>query len=130
MASPGVQEGAIVIEQRDVCDSPLRVGERKIAPLRPARLNDAGTDADGDFRSGCPHRACALTVDGNSADISNSADKSTSANTKLRIGGLITCPTKSATPNAGLFAWIGKAVRVEGKVISEEDLTIDGDVEG
>jgi cytoskeletal protein CcmA (bactofilin family) len=27
-------------------------------------------------------------------------------------------------------AWIGKAVRVEGKVISAEDLTIDGDVEG
>ena len=29
-----------------------------------------------------------------------------------------------------MIAWIGKAVRVEGKVISEEDLTIDGDVEG
>ena len=29
-----------------------------------------------------------------------------------------------------VIAWIGKAVRVEGKVISEEDLTIDGDVEG
>ena len=29
-----------------------------------------------------------------------------------------------------VMAWIGKAVRVEGKVISEEDLTIDGDVEG
>lgn len=29
-----------------------------------------------------------------------------------------------------MTAWIGKAVRVEGKVISEEDLTIDGDVEG
>src|SRR5437762_7134874 len=27
-------------------------------------------------------------------------------------------------------AWIGKAVRVEGKVISSEDLTIDGDVDG
>lgn len=27
-------------------------------------------------------------------------------------------------------AWIGKAVRVEGKVVSAEDLTIDGDVEG
>jgi cytoskeletal protein CcmA (bactofilin family) len=27
-------------------------------------------------------------------------------------------------------AWIGKAVRVEGKVISAEDLTIDGDVDG
>jgi cytoskeletal protein CcmA (bactofilin family) len=29
-----------------------------------------------------------------------------------------------------MAAWIGKAVRVEGKVISTEDLTIDGDVEG
>jgi cytoskeletal protein CcmA (bactofilin family) len=29
-----------------------------------------------------------------------------------------------------ITAWIGKAVRVEGKVISAEDLTIDGDVEG
>jgi cytoskeletal protein CcmA (bactofilin family) len=29
-----------------------------------------------------------------------------------------------------VVAWIGKAVRVEGKVISEEDLTIDGDVQG
>lgn len=27
-------------------------------------------------------------------------------------------------------AWIGKAVRVEGKVVSTEDLTIDGEVEG
>lgn len=27
-------------------------------------------------------------------------------------------------------AWIGKAVRVEGKVISAEDLTIDGQVDG
>jgi cytoskeletal protein CcmA (bactofilin family) len=29
-----------------------------------------------------------------------------------------------------VVAWIGKAVRVEGKVVSEEDLTIDGDVQG
>jgi len=29
-----------------------------------------------------------------------------------------------------VVAWIGKAVRVEGRVVSEEDLTIDGDVEG
>jgi cytoskeletal protein CcmA (bactofilin family) len=29
-----------------------------------------------------------------------------------------------------MVAWIGMAVRVEGKVISEEDLTIDGDVQG
>ncbi len=27
-------------------------------------------------------------------------------------------------------AWIGKAVHVEGKVVSGEDLVIDGDVEG
>ena len=27
-------------------------------------------------------------------------------------------------------AWVGKAVRIEGKVISNEDLTIDGEVEG
>ena len=27
-------------------------------------------------------------------------------------------------------AWIGKAVRVEGKVVSAEDLTIDGEVDG
>ena len=29
-----------------------------------------------------------------------------------------------------VVAWIGKAVRVEGKVVSAEDLTIDGDVQG
>jgi cytoskeletal protein CcmA (bactofilin family) len=29
-----------------------------------------------------------------------------------------------------MAAWIGTAVRVEGKVISSEDLTIDGHVEG
>ncbi len=29
-----------------------------------------------------------------------------------------------------IAGWIGKAVRVEGRVISTEDLTIDGDVEG
>ena len=34
------------------------------------------------------------------------------------------------TPERRVIAWIGKAVRVEGKVISEEDLTIDGDVQG
>ena len=42
----------------------------------------------------------------------------------------------SNTENAGLAnerrtnAWIGKSLRVEGKVISSEDLTIDGEVEG
>lgn len=34
------------------------------------------------------------------------------------------------TTERRMIAWIGKAVRVEGKVISEEDLTIDGDVQG
>ena len=29
-----------------------------------------------------------------------------------------------------VVAWIGKAVRVEGRVVSAEDLTIDGDVQG
>ena len=29
-----------------------------------------------------------------------------------------------------MVAWIGKAVRVEGKVVSDEDLTSDGDVHG
>lgn len=38
--------------------------------------------------------------------------------------------TKSPLPERRITAWIGKAVRVEGKVISAEDLTIDGDVEG
>ena len=39
----------------------------------------------------------------------------------------------NGVPNSSerrMIALIGKAVRVEGKVISEEDLTIDGDVEG
>lgn len=27
-------------------------------------------------------------------------------------------------------AWIGRSVRIEGKVVSEEDLTIDGTVDG
>jgi cytoskeletal protein CcmA (bactofilin family) len=34
------------------------------------------------------------------------------------------------TPERRVVAWIGKAVRVEGKVISGEDLTIDGDIVG
>jgi cytoskeletal protein CcmA (bactofilin family) len=29
-----------------------------------------------------------------------------------------------------LVAWIGRSVRIEGKIISEEDLTIEGHVEG
>jgi cytoskeletal protein CcmA (bactofilin family) len=37
---------------------------------------------------------------------------------------------KTPVTERRMIAWIGKAVRVEGKVISAEDLTIDGDVEG
>ena len=36
----------------------------------------------------------------------------------------------TASGERRMVAWIGKAVRVEGKVTSAEDLTIDGDVEG
>src|SRR5881396_3498432 len=39
-------------------------------------------------------------------------------------------PNPSASSERRVAAWIGKAVRVEGKVISAEDLTIDGDVDG
>ncbi len=35
-----------------------------------------------------------------------------------------------STAERRVTAWIGKAVRVQGKVVSDEDLTIDGDVEG
>jgi len=37
---------------------------------------------------------------------------------------------ESPTPERRTNAWIGKALRVEGKVISNEDLSIDGEVEG
>ena len=37
---------------------------------------------------------------------------------------------ETPTAERRVVAWIGKAVRVEGKVISAEDLTIDGQVEG
>jgi cytoskeletal protein CcmA (bactofilin family) len=36
----------------------------------------------------------------------------------------------SPKPERRVAGWIGKAVRVEGKVVSTGDLTIDGDVEG
>jgi cytoskeletal protein CcmA (bactofilin family) len=36
----------------------------------------------------------------------------------------------SAGAERRVAGWIGKAVRVEGRVVSSEDLTIDGDVEG
>jgi cytoskeletal protein CcmA (bactofilin family) len=39
-------------------------------------------------------------------------------------------PKTQTADERRVAAWIGKAVRVEGKVISSEDLTIDGDVEG
>ncbi len=43
--------------------------------------------------------------------------------------GLATDP-RAPLHERRLGAWIGRSVRVEGKVISTEDLTIDGDVEG
>jgi cytoskeletal protein CcmA (bactofilin family) len=39
-------------------------------------------------------------------------------------------PPNTAAAERRVAAWIGKAVRVEGKVISAEDLTIDGQVDG
>jgi cytoskeletal protein CcmA (bactofilin family) len=39
-------------------------------------------------------------------------------------------PQNAPASERRVAAWIGKAVRVEGKVISSEDLTIDGDVDG
>src|SRR5947207_15377293 len=38
--------------------------------------------------------------------------------------------SKAPATERRLVAWVGRNVRIEGKVISEEDLTIDGDVEG
>lgn len=43
--------------------------------------------------------------------------------------------TDTQTPGAPgterrLVAWVGQSVRIEGKVISQEDLTIDGQVDG
>lgn len=52
---------------------------------------------------------------------------------KLETSGESVQPTPSAEPGSPerrVAAWIGKAVRVEGKVVSAGDLTIDGDVEG
>jgi cytoskeletal protein CcmA (bactofilin family) len=37
---------------------------------------------------------------------------------------------QSIFPERRTVAWIGKAVRVEGKIVSNEDLTIDGEVVG
>ena len=37
---------------------------------------------------------------------------------------------EAGTPERRVTGWIGKAVRIEGKVISTEDLTIDGQLEG
>ena len=45
-------------------------------------------------------------------------------------------PTQRASDAASTFserrlaAWVGKALRVEGRIISSQDLTIDGSVEG
>ena len=33
-------------------------------------------------------------------------------------------------PERRVAAWVGKALRVEGRIVSSEDLTIDGSVEG
>src|SRR5215213_5433532 len=91
--------------------------------------------------SGSPQRAWALALEGSTADIS---DVTPSAITKLRMTYVVSgfsrtvstgAHMSNGTPNAPtterrMIAWIGKAVRVEGKVISEEDLTIDGDVQG
>lgn len=38
--------------------------------------------------------------------------------------------TAAPTTERRLVAWIGRAVRIDGKVISDEDLTIDGHVAG
>ena len=43
--------------------------------------------------------------------------------------GLATGP-RAPLHERRLGGWIGRSIRVEGKVISTEDLTIDGDVEG
>lgn len=38
--------------------------------------------------------------------------------------------SQSSIPERRTNAWIGKALRFEGRVISHEDLTIDGEIEG
>ena len=38
--------------------------------------------------------------------------------------------TLRCSPERRVAAWVGKALRVEGRIISNEDLTIDGSVEG
>jgi cytoskeletal protein CcmA (bactofilin family) len=39
-------------------------------------------------------------------------------------------PNSQSSLERRMVAWIGKAVRVEGKVVSNENLTIDGQVDG
>ena len=34
------------------------------------------------------------------------------------------------TDERRVAAWIGKALRIEGRIVSQENLTIDGEVEG
>jgi cytoskeletal protein CcmA (bactofilin family) len=36
----------------------------------------------------------------------------------------------TTVPERRMAAWIGKALRVEGRIVSNEDLTIDGSIEG
>ena len=38
--------------------------------------------------------------------------------------------TNSPNSERRVAAWVGKALRIEGRIISSEDLTIDGSVEG
>jgi cytoskeletal protein CcmA (bactofilin family) len=47
---------------------------------------------------------------------------------RLRSG--LSADSRAPLNERRLAAWIGRSVRVEGKVISDEDLTIDGHVEG
>jgi cytoskeletal protein CcmA (bactofilin family) len=42
----------------------------------------------------------------------------------------VSMSSQSPIPERRTNAWIGKALRLEGKVISKEDLNIDGEVEG
>jgi cytoskeletal protein CcmA (bactofilin family) len=38
--------------------------------------------------------------------------------------------TGPSTDERRVAAWIGRALRIEGKIVSQEDLTIDGQVDG
>lgn len=36
----------------------------------------------------------------------------------------------AGVPERRMTAWVGKSLKIQGHIVSEEDLTIDGDVEG